>query len=118
MSESTQKTKKIPHWVLELFTFIFIPYLIVYISSPVIFGILLFIGIPIFIFLYFRLTNHIINLENPAGHKKMNLPQTPPTSPSTDPPTFEENPSSIYRTLIYSYTRMHNFLMAYYLQRQ
>lgn len=83
MSESTQKTKKIPHWVLELFTFIFIPYLIVYISSPVIFGILLFIGIPIFIFLYFRLTNHIINLENPAGHKKLNLPQTPkPKLPS------------------------------------
>lgn len=78
MPESTQKTKKkFPRWILELFTFIFIPYLIVYISSPVIFGILLLIGIPIFIFLYFRLTNYIIDSENPAGHKKMNLPQTP-----------------------------------------
>lgn len=77
MPESTQKTKKIPHWILELFTFIFIPYLIVYISSPVIFGILLLIGIPIFIFLYFRLTNHIINLENPAERKKLILPQVP-----------------------------------------
>ena len=70
MPESTQKTKKkFPRWILELFTFIFIPYLIVYISSPVIFGILLLIGIPIFIFLYFRLTNHIINSENPGGKK-------------------------------------------------
>jgi membrane protein len=84
MSESTQKTKKFPRWILELFTFIFIPYLIVYISSPVIFGILLFISIPIFIFLYFRLTNYIINSENPAGHKKLNLPQTPkPKLPTT-----------------------------------
>lgn len=78
MPEPIQKTqKKFPHLILELSTFIFIPYLIVYISSPVIFGILLFTGIPIFIFLYFRLTNYIIDSENPAGHKKMNLPQTP-----------------------------------------
>lgn len=78
MPESAQKTKKkFPHWILELFTFIFIPYLIVYISSPVIFRILLFIGIPIFIFLYFRLTNYIINLENPAERKKLILPQVP-----------------------------------------
>lgn len=78
MSEPTQKTKrKFPRWILELFTFIFIPYLIVYISSPVIFGIILFIGIPVFIFLYFRLTNHIINSENPTGHKKLNIQQAP-----------------------------------------
>lgn len=117
MPESTQKTKKkFPRWILELFTFIFIPYLIVYISSPVIFGILLLIGIPIFIFLYFRLTNHIINSENPGGQKKFGPSTVPPNK--KDPPIFEENPPIIYRTLIYSYTRMHNFLMAYYLQRQ
>lgn len=86
MSEPTQKTKKkFPRWILELFTFIFIPYLIVYISSPVIFGILLFTGIPIFIFLYFRLTNHIINSENPTGHKKLNLPQPPQPSRKIPP---------------------------------
>ena len=78
MSKPTQKTKrKFPRWILELFTFIFIPYLIVYISSPVIFGIILFIGIPVFIFLYFRLTNHIINSENPTGYKKLNIQQAP-----------------------------------------
>lgn len=77
MSESAQKTKKFPRRILELVTFIFIPYLIVYISNPVIFGILLFASISIFIFLYFRLTNYIINSENPGGHKKLNLPQAP-----------------------------------------
>ena len=78
MREPTQKTqKKFPRWIIELFIFIFIPYLIIYISSPVIFGIILFTGIPIFIFLYFRLTNHIINSENPTGNKKLDIPQAP-----------------------------------------
>ncbi len=69
MSESAKRTKKFPRRILELVTFIFIPYLIVYISNPVIFGILLFASISIFIFLYFRLTNYIINSENPGGKK-------------------------------------------------
>lgn len=100
MPESTQKTKKkFPRWILELFTFIFIPYLIVYISSPVIFGILLLIGIPIFIFLYFRLTNHIINSENPGGQKNLDLPQSPQTK-KTPQSSRKIPPSSIARSSI------------------
>lgn len=110
MSESAQRTKKFPRRILELVTFIFIPYLIVYISNPVIFGILLFASISIFIFLYFRLTNYIINSENPGEQKKLNPPQSPQTK-KTPQSSREIHPSSIVYssiiTLAYTFLSWH-----------